>query len=472
MDRLERTSLISYLVVMTIIGLFFVFKNTPLTGLDERFHFFRSYQMAQGNMLPHLINDEKGAWGGCVERKALQYVWPFFISQDQNQPASIEEAAKRAKEIDASTDTVSTCFNFAPSAAYSPLLYAPSAIGIAITRLIGAGIDTQMYAGRLMNLVFFIAMVYAAVMMMPVLRIPTLMILSFPTIINLASSYSPDPVTNLITLIFIACCLRMAILKEKLLWQTFTLACLVGLLKMTNIAFLPFVLLIPASLFSNRNKWLAYMASSIASGCIVALAWNGYYSWVPSEFWHSGGNIEAAKAALINSPIRISLFIIKSVIIQTPDMFKGMFATFGGGPQLYSFTPDGFYCLLSVSIITASAILSADKNKETLSVPRLCLLPVLGIGSVVLVFLALWIGFSPLGLGGVAGVQGRYFIISFLTMMLFIMFFVSGSRYFNVISESTSSIKRDVLALLALSNLVLIANVSYMSIERYIPLYK
>ncbi|MHB9322951.1 DUF2142 domain-containing protein [Phytobacter diazotrophicus] len=171
MDRLERFSLVSYLVVMTIIGLFFVFKNTPLTGLDERFHFFRSYQMAQGTMLPKLINGEKGAWGGCVERKALQYVWPFFISQDQNQPASKEDAIKRAKEIDASNDTVSTCFNFAPSAAYSPLLYAPSAIGIAITKYTSFGIDTQMYAGRVMNLVFFIAMVYAAVMMMPIMAL-------------------------------------------------------------------------------------------------------------------------------------------------------------------------------------------------------------------------------------------------------------------------------------------------------------
>ncbi|MGQ2831508.1 DUF2142 domain-containing protein, partial [Leptospira interrogans] len=169
---------------------------------------------------------------------------------------------------------MSTCFNFAPSAAYSPLLYAPSAIGIAITKYTSFGIDTQMYAGRVMNLVFFIAMVYAAVMMMPIMRIPTLMILSFPTLLNLASSYSPDPVTNLVTVMFIACCLRMAILKEKIFWQTFVLACLVGLLKMTNIAFLPFVLLIPSSLFSSRIKWLAYMAGSIAAGCAVALAWN------------------------------------------------------------------------------------------------------------------------------------------------------------------------------------------------------
>lgn len=472
MDRLERASLISYLVVMTIIGLFFVFKNAPLTGLDERFHFFRSYQMAQGGIMPKLINNEKGAWGGCVERKALHYVWPFFESQDKNEPVSKEAAMKRAAEIDASNDDYSTCFNFAPSATYSPLLYAPSAIGIAITKYTGFGINTQMFAGRLMNLVFFIAMVYAAVMMMPVMRIPTLMVLSFPTLLNLASSYSPDPVTNLVTVMFIACCLRMAILKERIFWQTALLAALVGLLKMTNVAFLPFLLLLPVGLFSTRNKWAGYVGGSMLAGCAVAALWNGIYSWVPSEFWHSGGDIDAAKAELIEHPIGTSLFIIKSVIIQTPDMFKGMFATFGGGPKLYSFTSDGVYCAISVAIITASTIIGAKKDIVHLNASRLYLLTVLGIGSIVLVFLALWVGFSPLGLSGVAGVQGRYFIVSFLVMMIFIMFFVSGTKKLEMITGSTSKIKIYSLAFLALSNLLLVTYVSSMSIERYIPLYK
>jgi hypothetical protein len=126
--------------------------------------------------------------------------------------------------------------------------------------------------------------------------------------------------------------------KRKIFWQTFVLACLVGLLKMTNIAFLPFVLLIPSSLFSSRIKWLAYMAGSIAAGCAVALAWNGYYSWVPSQFWHSGGDIKAAKEMLLTQPFATVIFLIKSVIIQTPDMFDRMFATFGGGPAAYTWT--------------------------------------------------------------------------------------------------------------------------------------
>lgn len=471
MDRLERFSLISYLVVMTIIGLFFVFKNTPLTGLDERFHFFRSYQMAQGTMLPKLINGEKGAWGGCVERKALQYVWPFFISQDQNQPASKEDAIKRAKEIDASNDTVSTCFNFAPSAAYSPLLYAPSAIGIAITKYTSFGIDTQMYAGRVMNLVFFIAMVYVAVMMMPIMRIPTLMILSFPTLLNLASSYSPDPVTNLVTVMFIACCLRMAILKEKIFWQTFVLACLVGLLKMTNIAFLPFVLLIPSSLFSSRVKWLAYMAGSIAAGCAVALAWNGYYSWVPSQFWHSGGDIKTAKEMLLTQPFATVIFLIKSVIIQTPDMFDRMFATFGGGPAAYTWTFGGKYCYLAIFSIFMATLSSVSQSQIAFNKLKLYLLPVMSIGSVLLIFLALWVGFSPLNIPIVGGVQGRYFIISFMTAMIFIVMMLSRSETFAKSWLGVALIDKPVLAFSTFTYLMIISHVCYLSIVKYWPMY-
>ncbi|ORJ50329.1 hypothetical protein B2M27_11040 [Kluyvera intermedia] len=472
MDRLERASLISYLVVMTIIGLFFVFKNTPLTGLDERFHFFRSYQIAQGTLLPQLINGEKGAWGGCVERKALQYVWPFFISQDHNQPASKEEAAKRAKEIDASTDNVSTCFNFAPSATYSPLLYAPSAIGLALTRLVGAGIDTQMYAGRLMNLVFFLALVYAVVRMMPVMRIPTLMILSFPTLLNLASSYSPDPVTNLVTVMFIACCLRMAILKERIFWQTFALACLVGLLKMTNIAFLPFVLLIPSALCSSRVKWFAYIAGCIAAGCAVALAWNGYYSWVPSQFWHSGGDINKAKEMLLTQPIATALFIVNAVIHQTPDMFDRMFATFGGGPAAYTWTFGGRYCYLAIFTIFMATLSSISKSPIPFNKLKLYLLPVMSTGSVLLIFLALWVGFSPLNLPFVGGVQGRYFIISFMTAMLFIVLMLSRTETFAKSWIGEAVIDKYVLAFSTITYLFVISHVCYLSIVKYWPMYQ
>lgn len=471
MIRLEKGIILLYLLTITIIGLFFVFKNTPLTGLDERFHFFRAYQISQGGMLPKQINNEKGAWGGCVNDKALAYVWPFFISQDKNEPASREAARRRAAELDGSKNDHNTCFNFAPSATYSPLLYFPSAIGIASARLTGMGIDTQMYAGRLLNLVFFVGMIYIAVMMMPVMRIPTLMVLSFPTLINLASSYSPDPVTNLITVMFIACCLRMAILKERILLITFVMACLIGLLKMTNIAFLPFLALIPASLFSSKVKWLGYISGSIIAGCAVALAWNGHYSWVPSEFWHSGGDINAAKSRLISDPLGTTLFILKSVWIQTPDMFNKMFATFGGGPQLFTWTYGGPFCRSAIMLAGLASIISVTKSRLDFGWFRLALLPVMSIGSIALIFLALWVGFSRLDLGIVAGVQGRYFIISLMVMMLFIVLSLSSSS--RIVNSSIMNAATDgrLMLVTAFMYIALISYVSFLSIQTYLPLY-
>ncbi|ELP23392.1 hypothetical protein F385_3644 [Pantoea agglomerans 299R] len=471
MEAYEKKGIIAYLTIIFVIGLFFVFKNTPLTGLDERFHFFRAYQISQGEMLPKEIGNEKGAWGGCVSDKALQYVWPFFVTQDQNKPASKADAAKRAKEIDASINNHNTCFNFAPSATYSPILYLPSAIGIAVTRLAGMGIDNQMYAGRLLNLFVYIGMVYLTVALIPVMRFATLFILTFPTLINLASSYSPDPVTNLVTALFIACCLRMAILKERLIWQTFVLAGLVGLLKMTNIAYLPFLMLIPAALFNSKIKWVSFVAGSMIFGCLIAAAWNMHYSWVPSQFWHSGGDAKAAMEMLISQPHAAVAFILKSIWIQTPDMFNRMFATFGGGPQAFTWTIGGPFCRGAMIFIIISTVMSLPKKQLDFGWLRLSYLPAMSLGSIVLIFAALWIGFSPLNIGIVAGVQGRYFIISLLTFMLFIVLALASSE--RVMNSSLAHCLRDrkILVITAVCYLALISYVSYLSVIKYLPLY-
>ena len=471
MEHFEKKGVIAYLLVVLVIGLFFVVKNTPLTGLDERFHFFRAYQISQGEILPKEIGGEKGAWGGCVSDKALQYVWPFFVSQDKNKPGSRTDAVKRAKDIDASTNNHNTCFNFSPSATYSPVSYLPSAIGIAVSRVLGSGIDTQMYAGRLLNLIVYIAMVYLAVMIMPIMRIPTLFILTFPTLINLASSYSPDPVTTLVTAIFIACCLRMTISREKIFWQTFILAGLVGLMKMTNVAFLPFLMLIPSSLFSYKFRWMSYIAGSVAFGCLVAAAWNLHYSWVPSQFWHSGGDAKKAMAMLVSDPVGTLIFLLKSIWIQTPDMFNRMFATFGGGPQLFTWTIGGPFCRGAIMLITIATFMSLPKRQLDFGWLRLSFLPAMSLGSIFLIFTALWIGFSPLNIGIVGGVQGRYFIISLLTFMIFIVMTLASCPKIMNSGVAKLCSDRKIIAITALVYLLLISYVSYLSVQKYTPLY-
>jgi hypothetical protein len=131
------------------------------------------------------------------------------------------------------------------------------------------------------------------------------------------------------------------------------------LLKMTNIAFLPFVLLIPSALFSSRVKWFAYIAGCIATGCAVALAWNGYYSWVPSQF---GTREEILIKPSTTQPIATALFIVNAVIHQTPDMFDRMFATFGGGPAAYTWTFGGRYCYLAIFTIFMATLSSISKS--------------------------------------------------------------------------------------------------------------
>jgi len=263
----------------------------------------------------------------------------------------------------------------------------------------------------------------------------------------------------------------MAISREKIFWQTFILAGMVGLLKMTNVAFLPFLMLIPSSLFSNKFRWMSYIAGSVAFGCLVAAAWNVHYSWVPSQFWHSGGDAKKAMAMLVSDPVGTLIFLLKSIWIQTPDMFNRMFATFGGGPQLFTWTIGGPFCRGAIMLITIATFMSLPKRQLDFGWLRLSFLPAMSLGSIFLIFAALWIGFSPLNIGIVGGVQGRYFIISLLTFMIFIvMTLASCPRIMNSGVAKLCS-DRKIIAITALVYLLLISYVSYLSIQKYTLLY-
>jgi uncharacterized membrane protein len=85
-------------------------------------------------------------------------------------------------------------------------------------------------------------------------------------------------------------------------------------------------------------------------------------------------------------------------------------------------------------------------------------LAVMSIGSV-LIFLALWVGFSPLNIPFVGGVQGRYFAIGFMTAMIFIVMMLSRSETFAKSWLGVALIDKPVLAFSTFTYLMIISHV-------------
>lgn len=473
MEEIEKKLIAAYLFTITVIGILFASHATPLTGLDERFHFFRAYQIADGQILAHRIDGKEGAWGGCISDKMMKFVNPFFSSQGAGQPASKLVTEQRAKQLEAMDIQDKYCFPFPASAAYSAILYAPSAIGIFAAKQTGAGLEATMFAGRYANLIFYVLMLFACVRVIPVMRIPMLMIMSFPTFLLLSASYSPDPVTNTVTILFIACCLRSALTEQAMRWQILALSVVVGLLKITNVAFLPFVLLVPQKHFTSRVRWISFMAATLTAGTIVAIAWNAHYSWDPASYWNSGGNMAEAKQMLIHQPAEVLRKVISAILIQTPDMFARMFATFGGGPGVYSMNPGRWYCVFAMLIIGATSLISRNKKNLVASAANSFFMMSMSFGSIVLIFLALYIAFSPLHIPVVAGVQGRYFAISLFTLMICInsVIYVVSKKIEKVEKIHSAIGNGTAISALSIAYLMIVTLVSGMAIQHYVTLW-
>lgn len=473
MDNFERKVIIPYLFLIAVLGTLFVYKNTPLTGLDERLHFFRSMQIAQGDFLPTEINNEHGAWGGCISKNMMDFVNPFFINQGSNIGTSKTSAQLRALEIDSRTTDNQECFNFAPSATYSPLLYLPSAIGIKITQALSGGVSEIMFAGRLSNLIFYIALLYALYRVMPIARIPTLFVMTFPTLLNLASSYSADPITNLVTMFYIACCLRMMILKENLYWQTLLLGALVGLLKMTNVVFLPFIFLVPAGNFSARWRYAAFTGITILTGCFLAVLWNSHFAWEPRKYWNIPGDISTVKQIILSDPLAAIAKLSYSIWVEMPDRLARLFATFGGGPSAFTWTIGGIYLNTAILLTTLYSV-AANAGKKTSAIwAAYYLIPAMIIGSLYIIYLALWFGFSPINSPIIGGVQGRYYAVTLISLLIFLELLSRATNFkAGFIARAGMALTSDYRkALIVCAYAALITSVCSRSVQQYNSLW-
>lgn len=175
-----------------------MFNNTPLTGLDERFHFFRALQISQGDFFAKEVDGKRYSWGRELDGKMMEYVRPYIENQDRKLPTSKSILSDHAKVVDSMEGASNWNMIFPSTGSYSPVMYLPSSLGIILADLAGFGVEGKLFSGRIFNLVFYVFMLAWLYRVMPFLKTLSVMVFTFPTMINLASSYSADPVTNLL----------------------------------------------------------------------------------------------------------------------------------------------------------------------------------------------------------------------------------------------------------------------------------
>jgi len=395
-----------FLVVGAVFGLLFVFVTPPFQAPDEYAHFYRAFQVSEGGLLAQRHNGVPGAWLPTSVLTTAERAAPGI--------AFHPEKKERLEDLRALIEVPLTpawrSFTGLPNTArYVPLLYLPQAAAIGVGRILGLAPILLTYAGRAGNLAAWLCLGYLALTITPILRWPMLLLLLMPMSLFEAASLSADAMTNAVSFLLTASCLRIAVGETDAIsnrqWALLTLLCvMMGVSKQVYLPLAALVLWIPARKFGGRRRQVVCLA---VAGAGTAVAWGAW--------------------TLLVADMRVEFFSYTSVpdqlafVLHHPGQFLRIaFNTLSSHPsnQLRSFigilgwldTPLPNRFIESYCFMLALTTLATGLREIRVSAGQRLLAIALAAASVLALFIVLYASWTRVGDPIIEGIQGRYFI--------------------------------------------------------------
>lgn len=401
---------ILYIFCISIICLFLIYRVTPVSGIDEEFHFYRAQQVAQGDLFAQRYPSHM--FGGGLDGNILTWVRYFNANRDRHQPSDVNTANQIASNLN-NDHKKREVVQFPSTASYSPLMYIPSATGMVIANIFHSNVDTRYYAGRLGNLFGYIFILSIVISILPTGRLSVLALMSTPTALHLATTYSADPVTNLGALLFLACCLRTRIipLEQRQVWlrAIIILSIPLGLFKLTCSLLSLGCLIVPRDSFATPKKYIYFCSTVVGLSIFSAIVWNGIYPFDPAHYWNTGGDPKVQIHTMLSHPGAFIHEIGETYRVGSHWWWEDAWGRFGGGPEPLFFKVGEGTGLLAASLIIVLALV--DQRSFHGRLPAMILISI-GFLYSLFVLLAFYVGFTHLGENTVSGLQGRYFFLS------------------------------------------------------------
>ena len=243
---------------------------------------------------------------------------------------------------------------------------------------------------------------------------PLLAVSCIPIAIYQAASISIDSMIIGLGILAIAYFLYMVQSKEKSLEIkdiiVFSLICLLlGLCKLTYLAFIFLLLIVPRRNFNFSNVILSYL-SSISIVSIIGVLWSRYSTPALMHSWRSKLNYMNSSAQIdymMHHPVFVKNFLTQIFTIDLGSMMYGVFNFFYAA-SAYHYS-DRYYLIVALILLFLTIILIfyPEKNKFSLKtrIGSLLVLLIVYVGTCFIQLLT-WasVGYTNLG------INTRYFV--------------------------------------------------------------
>lgn len=412
----------AFLVTALPIGLVLAIIIPPFDQLDEFDHFLRSFEVSEGMFVNQVTQHGLGNY------IPVSLVDTVHKTQFINGKGYQYGIVKEAMETKLNPSNRIFIRNYASS--YPPTIYIPQAIGVTIGRFLFNSPLMMMYLGRICNLLAYLAIVYTALKIVPIKKNLFYIMALLPMSINQASSLSGDSVLISAALLFVAYILYLAYgiveqIKLKHVLTTIGIGIFVGVSKVVYIPMVLLFLIIPLRKFIEKKDFIKKLLSVIAGFTIPYLIWN----WlnlanlsIPDVRTHAGVLPKEQISFIATHPFQYLKILVDSVINLGESKFLGMLGTV---IAIYHYsTPDiVIYSYLFLMILFGLANDESDlRLVKSRKIDKTIMVFVM-LAVLLLIYTALYVGFTPVGYSIVLGIQGRYFI------PVVILFFLSISNH-------------------------------------------
>ncbi|ALS03190.1 hypothetical protein ATZ33_17960 [Enterococcus silesiacus] len=390
--------------IILLMGTLFTFITPVLDTPDEHAHFSRAVYLSEGH------------FGMSDKADELKISKDFKVVLDRVHHNYYNDLKQQRHTKKQNEEPIISL-----TATYSFISYVPQAIGWSIGKLLNLNLYWSFYLGRLVNLIAYAILSYFAIKNVKKFKVPMAVVTTLPMVVYLAASYNQDGVSY--GLVFLALSLFINFITNEAKIEAKEIGVFLLLCGILATCKLPYVMLagilifIKPSQYKNRKTYL-FAWGAVILAAIIALLWYYYYTtFTPANRVSEKDPTEQLKFMVHNVPTAIKLMF--SGIVDSISKYHELF-TFGwfsyGSPHIwfmYLVYMGGLFVFYPLEI-------KAKYYLNTLGSA------VVMLGIIFAINLSQYLTWTPVGLGTVEGVQGRYYI----GLLVLLPIFVNSSKLF------------------------------------------
>lgn len=387
-------------IIILFLGCFFISSVTPpLMSPDEGDHIKRAYLLGNGTII--LERPEGKSSGGFVDSGLLTFISSYSPHKSK---LSIEDISSY-DNIKWSNQRVYS--SFPGTGYYFPVIYTPQMLGLLVGKKLHFTIDHSYRLARMFALITAMLLLHIAFKLYPPNPL-VLALIVIPMTLYQLSSASLDGISTALAIFAISAFLHIVRHRDSSSpWVECTLSFAVAILASSRTHTLPILILLGATILYKKNKRSLIL---FVATVLFVFIWTLIALKTTIDF----------RVHIGDSPSNIALFYFKNpssffhVVWQTLSniqmqkfYYKSFFGILGWLDIPF---PKKYYTFFIISIALIMILSISFKGIKGDWPQRLLLIMVSSI-SVLFIFFALLVTWSPHPAQIISGVQGRYFLI-------------------------------------------------------------